>query len=615
MSERYSRLFALPTDLYTTDSPIVIAAGALLKDNQTGKVLVQLKLRSISSKSIKAVKVCITSMDTAGRALGEAVEHQYLDLSISRDAEFGQKSAVLLPDPSARSFSAAVTEVVFRENTIWASNNANWQPLPRPAQLANEIKDEELVKQYQLTYGKQCQFSPLSHGDLWFCSCGAINRAEEGTCHSCHLEYTHLISVQWNELEEARDIRLAKEKAEAEQQAADAARREAAAKAAAVRKAIEQAEQDRKKAHKKKVIGTVFAAFAVLALACYFIVTTIIIPARQYAEAESLETAGCTAEAAIAFCKVGDYKDARERCFELWDKCAVRNTLSFWGEHVVGLKNNGTVIAEGDENYGQCAVDNWHDIVAVSAGMFHTVGLESDGTVLAVGSKEQFGVIEVSGWSDIVSISAGWAHTAGLKADGTVVITDYSEFIEGTYNIGCDVSTWSDVIAVSAGLDHTVGLKADGTVLATGANNDGECDVNDWTDIVAISTGCSYTVGLKSDGTVVAVGQLSGWNGLDVKCNVSNWSDIIAISAGLGHTVGLRSDGTVVATGANDHGQCNVGSWTDIVTVCSGANYTVGLKADGTLLVAGNSTNPYNAKIDDYVSDWSDIKLPNTAKR
>lgn len=614
MSERYSRLFALPTDLYTTDSPIVIAAGALLKDNQTGKVLVQLKLRSISSKSIKAVKVCITSMDTAGRALGEAVEHQYLDLSISRDAEFGQKSAVLLPDPSARSFSAAVTEVVFRENTIWASNNANWQPLPRPAQLANEIKDEELVKQYQLTYGKQCQFSPLSHGDLWFCSCGAINRAEEGTCHSCHLEYTHLISVQWNELEEARDIRLAKEKAEAEQQAVDAARREAAAKAAAVRRTIEQAEQDRKKAHKKKVIGTVFAAFAVLALTCYFIVTMIVIPARQYAEAESLETAGRTAEAAIAFYNVGDYKDARERCFELWDKCAIRETLSFCDQHIVGLKTDGTLVSAGDNADGQCDVSSWRDIIAVSTGLSHTVGLRADGTVLAVGDKE-FNRTDVSAWTDIVSISANWTHTAGLKADGTAVITDYIDTLGHVYNAQCDVNSWSDIVMVSAGMDHTLGLKANGTVLATGANDDGECNVGNWSDIISISAGLSYSLGLKADGTVVATGQLSGWNGLDVKCDVSNWTDVISISAGHGHAVGLKADGTVLATGGNDHGQCDVGSWTDIVAVCANGYHTVGLKADGTVLAVGNQPHERWFNISDYIGDWTDIKLPNTLKR
>ena len=54
MSERYSRLFALPADIYAEGAPVVIAAGALLKDNQTGKTIAQIKLHSISDEVIIA---------------------------------------------------------------------------------------------------------------------------------------------------------------------------------------------------------------------------------------------------------------------------------------------------------------------------------------------------------------------------------------------------------------------------------------------------------------------------------------------------------------------------------------------------------------------------------
>ena len=39
MSERYSKLYVLPENLYAEGSPVIIAAGALLKDNQTGRVV------------------------------------------------------------------------------------------------------------------------------------------------------------------------------------------------------------------------------------------------------------------------------------------------------------------------------------------------------------------------------------------------------------------------------------------------------------------------------------------------------------------------------------------------------------------------------------------------
>ena len=61
MSERYSRLFSLPTNLYAIGSPAIIVAGALLKDNQTGKVLAQLKIQNITTNPIKAVTVATST--------------------------------------------------------------------------------------------------------------------------------------------------------------------------------------------------------------------------------------------------------------------------------------------------------------------------------------------------------------------------------------------------------------------------------------------------------------------------------------------------------------------------------------------------------------------------
>ena len=215
-------------------------------------------------------------------------------------------------------------------------------------------------------------------------------------------------------------------------------------------------------------------------------------------------------------------------------------------DHTVGLKADGTVVADGGNSFGQCDVSGWTDIVAISAGFYRTVGLREDGTVVAVGA----GQCDVSGWKDIVAIDTSYYHTVGLKSDGTVVATGHNYYGQ------CDVGGWTDIVAISADGNHTVGLKSDGTVVATGYNGYGRCDVGGWTDIIAISAGGFHTVGLKSDGTVVAVGKNDSG-----QCDVSGWKDIVAISAGVEHTVGLREDGTVVATGYNDDGRCNTAVW------------------------------------------------------
>ena len=47
---RYSTLYRLPGSLYEDGSPLLVSAGALLKDDQIGRILVQLKFRSLSNK-------------------------------------------------------------------------------------------------------------------------------------------------------------------------------------------------------------------------------------------------------------------------------------------------------------------------------------------------------------------------------------------------------------------------------------------------------------------------------------------------------------------------------------------------------------------------------------
>ncbi|NLN27746.1 MAG: chromosome condensation regulator, partial [Firmicutes bacterium] len=57
--------------------------------------------------------------------------------------------------------------------------------------------------------------------------------------------------------------------------------------------------------------------------------------------------------------------------------------------------------AVGRNDDGQCSLETWRDIVAVTAGCAHTLGLTAAGTVLAAG-RNDYGQCEVSGWCDIL---------------------------------------------------------------------------------------------------------------------------------------------------------------------------------------------------------------------
>lgn len=339
----------------------------------------------------------------------------------------------------------------------------------------------------------------------------------------------------------------------------------------------------------------------------------------RYQEAVTLSQQGQYGQAAIAFGKLGNYRDSREQSFALWADVAERKTLIAQTFHTVGLCTDGTVLAAGRNDYGQCDVDDWTDIVAISASGYHTVGLKADGTVVAVGMNAH-GQCDVSGWTDIVAILAEGepfieqngeipiGYTVGLKSDGTLITT-------GANNYGqCDVSEWTDVINLTSDnvryenstSVHVVGLRVDGTVLIAGENTKNwSASVSEWTDIVSVSINSQRIVGLRSDGTTIytSTDQVR-WGYDPTRYDASGWTDIVQIYNSLQHTIALRKDGTVIALGNDflyDHSP--VSHWKDIVSINVNNSYSVALKADGTVIGVGYD----DQRQEKGFSGWRDI--------
>ena len=287
MSERYTRLFSLPENLYAVGSPVIIAAGALLKDNQTGKVLAQLKLRNIQQKEIKTATISLIPMDTLGKPLGEAIYHQYLDLSVSRNQDFGQKIPVILPDAVTRSFEVTVEEVIFSDLTTWTSAGNTWESLQEPKFLSS-LYDSDLVQQFRMEYGTDCVNQLLAEKDLWHCVCGALNKEEEVTCYKCGKSLASLQDIDMEALRQRKGERILREREEAEETA-------------------------KRQAERNKILGKkalIAGVSIILLIAVAMMVRPAIIRVMDYKNAEELLIQGNYKEAIDAFEKLGDYRDA-----------------------------------------------------------------------------------------------------------------------------------------------------------------------------------------------------------------------------------------------------------------------------------------------------------------
>ena len=83
----------------------------------------------------------------------------------------------------------------------------------------------------------------------------------------------------------------------------------------------------------------------------------------KFTFAWTLAGEGKWAEAAIAYGKLGDYKNARIQSFRLWIEYMPQgNTIATDMGHTVGLRTDDTVVAVGSNEYGECDVSDWTDI-------------------------------------------------------------------------------------------------------------------------------------------------------------------------------------------------------------------------------------------------------------
>lgn len=351
MTSRFQEVFRLPSQQYIKGGPVIIEAGALQKDEQTGKILAQIKIKNISPNIIVGCKVFIRAFELSGAELQGIDSFSYLDISVARGGDFGTKVPVFLPNDLTRKFSVAVTEVLFNDNTMWKSDPVEWKSIPKQNRIESVLQDTDLTEEYKIEAGDNAEYYPEISNGLFLCTCGNINMDASSPCFRCHRKYDALMHIlDAEKLSNNRKERLEKErqKKEKEEQLA----------------ALIEAEKKEKKQGIKKRIKRIF----IVAIPSILLAGVIFFVANRYIRPE-IDRIICYRaaikymneknynEAEKIFALLGDYKDSEDQVKE------------------VSYRKADDLYQEG--NY-DAAIDTWKTIIEYSDSKDRITMAEND---------------------------------------------------------------------------------------------------------------------------------------------------------------------------------------------------------------------------------------------
>lgn len=271
-----------------------------------------------------------------------------------------------------------------------------------------------------------------------------------------------------------------------------------------------------------------------------------------------------------------------------------KHRVAAGNNHSLAVKSDGSVVAWGHNNDGECDVPvDLRNVVAVAAGNRHSLALKSNGTVVAWGYNSIGQASPPVDLRDVVQIASGTSTSYAIKSDGSVVgwgddrygQTDLPEpamsitkmvagsahsiwlYDNGDIHVTCNGHANSlgqarilnapsgKFIDIGAKGNTSVALREDGRIFAWGLLDHGQASEPYLEGFISVAAGYMHMSAITSN-TIKMWGWNGNGNGLNNPPTLS--SPPVQIFAGYIHAIVLCKDGSIVAWGDNSLGQCDI---------------------------------------------------------